>query len=510
MFRDHNYLTRTTSVGQFNEKIIKPSLESLIDLKIETAYFSLKEFSKLFKGLKNIYTNSGNIKLIIGLNNRIDRSLLESVAIEELDEVLINTFDSQFFSQLEHEEDEIIKNRIALFAFLKIKNILEIKIGSMKNKIGSYHPKNYIFTDSNGDIVSSTGSTNDTTNGMRYSYESDAISLSWAGGRDSERVKETIKDFYKVWEGLDSEVNIHELDKNLAEEILAKLDIENSEEGFRKVVEFLEINDKETDKMLPTALIESPIFSEFSLGGVALHPHQTSVLDKALSSWPVKKLFADEVGLGKTLEIGATLKYLEKSSFVSNIVILPPASLVENWQKEMKEYFGMNFFRYDSKKQKWLDYDDKPDNFYNLSRPYRYSKPENMEIPNFAIISQDLVGKTDDHFFKDIDDFPDVVVVDEAHHVRKTKENNIEEPRKLFTCIESIKKEVPHILFASATPMSRQVEEYYFLLSLLGLDEIINEESFIKLLNFLANQSVGIDLNSIQKVGKVMFSMPLL
>ena len=293
----------------------------------------------------------------------------------------------------------------------------------------------------------------------------------------------------------------------MAEEILAKLDIENSEEGFRKVVEFLEINDKETDKMLPTALIESPIFSEFSLGGVALHPHQTSVLDKALSSWPVKKLFADEVGLGKTLEIGATLKYLEKSSFVSNIVILPPASLVENWQKEMKEYFGMNFFRYDSKKQKWLDYDDKPDNFYNLSRPYRYSKPENMEIPNFAIISQDLVGKTDDHFFKDIDDFPDVVVVDEAHHVRKTKENNIEEPRKLFTCIESIKKEVPHILFASATPMSRQVEEYYFLLSLLGLDEIINEESFIKLLNFLANQSVGIDLNSIQKVGKVMLRM---
>ena len=57
----------------FNEKIIKPSLDNLVDLKIETAYFSLKEFSKLFKGLKNIYINSGSVKLIIGLNNRIDR-----------------------------------------------------------------------------------------------------------------------------------------------------------------------------------------------------------------------------------------------------------------------------------------------------------------------------------------------------------------------------------------------------------------------------------------------------
>ena len=93
---------------------------------------------------KNIYTNDGNIKLIIGLNNRIDRSLLESASIEDLDDVFISFFNTKFFGELEVEEDDVIKNRIALFAFLKIQNILEIKIGSMKNKIGSYHPKNYI------------------------------------------------------------------------------------------------------------------------------------------------------------------------------------------------------------------------------------------------------------------------------------------------------------------------------------------------------------------------------
>jgi SNF2 family DNA or RNA helicase len=507
MFKNHDYPTKTTSVGQFNEKVIQPSLPSLIDLKIETAYFSLKEFSKLFRGIRNIYQNEGRIKLVIGLNNRIDNSLLESALIEDLDPALMVNFDTKFFDQLVLEEDEIIKNRIALFAFLKIKNILEIKIGSMKNKLGSYHPKNYILTDSSGDIVSSTGSTNDTTNGMRYSYESDAISLSWEGRRDSERVLQTIQDFDTVWKGLDPEINIHDLDKKMAEHILDQLKIENSEEGYKKVIEFLEINDIIEDKKLTTALIDSPIFSEFSLGGVALHPHQTSVLDKALSSWPIKKLFADEVGLGKTLEVGATIKYLEKGVFVSNILIMPPASLVENWQQEMKEYFGMDFLRYDSQKREWIDYDDKPNTNFNLSRPYRYSHPENNEIPPLAIISQDLVGKTDDHFFKDIHEFPDVVVVDEAHHVRKTKDNQVEEPRKLFTCIESIKHNVPHLLFASATPMSRQVEEYYYLLSLLGLDEVIDEESFDKLLKFLADQSVAVDLNTIQKIAKVMLKM---
>ena len=84
---------------------------------------------------------------------------------------------------------------------------------------------------------------------MRYSYESDAISLSWAGNRDSQRV-ETIKDFEKVWNGLDSEVNIQELDKNLAENILEKLDIENSDEGFNQVIQFLEANDNREDKSL--------------------------------------------------------------------------------------------------------------------------------------------------------------------------------------------------------------------------------------------------------------------
>ena len=375
MFRNHKYVPKTTSVGQFNEEFLQPSLDSLVDLKIETAYFSLEEFSKLFRGLKNIYRNSGNIKLVIGINNRIDPSLLESATIENLDESLISNFDNNFFSELEIEEDEIIKNRIALFAFLKIKNILEIKICSMKNKRGQYHPKNYILTDYKGDIVSSTGSTNDTIRGMRYSHESDAISISWEDERDRERVKLTIEDFHNVWNGEDPYTNIYDLDKNLAEDILEKLEIDNSEEAYTKVIEFLERNDSKVDKKLSTALIESPIFSEFSLGGVALHPHQTSVLKKALSTWPVKKLFADEVGLGKTLEVGATIKYLEKHGFVSNILILPPASLVENWQEELKEHFGMDFLRYDSSKRTWINYENKPDNKYKLKKPYRYSKP---------------------------------------------------------------------------------------------------------------------------------------
>ena len=68
-----------------------------------------------------------------------------------------------------------------------------------------HHPK-IIFLLTKWRYCISTGSTNDTTNGMRYS-QSDVISL--AGLVEEMKDKETTKDLYK--EGLpDSEVNIHE------------------------------------------------------------------------------------------------------------------------------------------------------------------------------------------------------------------------------------------------------------------------------------------------------------
>ena len=63
-----------------------------------------------------------------------------------------------------------------------------------------------------------------------------------------------------------------------------------------------------------------------------------------------KNLFADEVGLGKTLEVGATLKYYTLIKILK-VLILCPASVTTQWQDEMKKHFGMNFFVYDNKRE---------------------------------------------------------------------------------------------------------------------------------------------------------------
>ena len=96
--------------------------------------------------------------------------------------------------------------------------------------------------------------------------------------------------------------------------------------------------------------------------------------------WPIKQLFSDEVGLGKTLEVGAVTSYLKRYKGVSRILILPPAGLVENWQEEMKERFGLEFEKYDSNKKAWTDSSDKITASKQLSKPYKYS----YEIPKFT------------------------------------------------------------------------------------------------------------------------------
>ena len=54
-------------------------------------------------------------------------------------------------------------------------------------------------------------------------------------------------------------------------------------------------------------------------------------------------LIADDVGLGKTIEAGLILTELLIRRRVRRVLILTPASLTQQWQREMKTKFSLNF-----------------------------------------------------------------------------------------------------------------------------------------------------------------------
>ena len=84
----------------------------------------------------------------------------------------------------------------------------------------------------------------------------------------------------------------------------------------------------------------------FSRSRIDLLPHQLWVCHRALQQWPIRLLIADDVGLGKTIEAGLILWPLLSSGKARRLLILTPASLVEQWQYRLRTLFDIRMSMY--------------------------------------------------------------------------------------------------------------------------------------------------------------------
>lgn len=73
-------------------------------------------------------------------------------------------------------------------------------------------------------------------------------------------------------------------------------------------------------------------------------PHQiTAVYGEMLPHQPLRFLLADDPGAGKTVMAGLLVKELMIRGDLERCLIVAPGSLVEQWQEEMSEKFGLVF-----------------------------------------------------------------------------------------------------------------------------------------------------------------------
>jgi ATP-dependent helicase HepA len=78
---------------------------------------------------------------------------------------------------------------------------------------------------------------------------------------------------------------------------------------------------------------------------VDLYPHQAYVAGCAIRDWSRRYIFADEVGLGKTIEAGVVIHDLLLQNPEARILILTPGALSRQWLCEMYSGFGGQGFR---------------------------------------------------------------------------------------------------------------------------------------------------------------------
>ena len=141
----------------------------------------------------------------------------------------------------------------------------------------------------------------------------------------------------------------------------------------------------------------------------SLYMHQERAVLDALSRWPVRVLFSDEVGLGKTFEVAASMTFLIKYCNVKRVVILTPKSVLRQWQDELHNHFGINAWMYDSGIKTYCDANG---NVIHMGM----RNPLGPTSPNIVLMSSQYVrgSKSRESFFDRADAImPDLLIVDD-------------------------------------------------------------------------------------------------
>lgn len=216
----------------------------------------------------------------------------------------------------------------------------------------------------------------------------------------------------------------------------------------------------------------------YSIGATntEFHAYQFKPVLKLLNSPSRGLLVADEVGLGKTIEAGLIWTELVARGDARRLLVVCPKSLREKWRAELRTKFNVEAKLCDAGE---LLLDLKESGFGKKNFTYVASlsglKPNKgwQEELDPKPGSRDALA----HYLKNANrDLFDLVIFDEAHHLRTRKTQN-HALAELLTEVASYK------VFLSATPINLHTEDLRSLLNLIDEDTFGNEFLFPQLLS---------------------------
>jgi len=194
-------------------------------------------------------------------------------------------------------------------------------------------------------------------------------------------------------------------------------------------------------------------------GAVKLLEHQVDAAHRALFELDGTALLADEVGLGKTIEVGMILEEMHYRDTSDTVLVLTPAQLAPQWQGELREKFGLEFV---------CNYDDAFAGF---------------DAHDYVLASIDT-AKSDRHRETVLAREWDVLVVDEAHYLRN-------ESTDRYDLVDQLAYD--YAFFLTATPIQNEPTDLYNLVTLLRPGLFGSRESFDRYFTSENDQTTLVD-----------------
>ncbi len=192
-----------------------------------------------------------------------------------------------------------------------------------------------------------------------------------------------------------------------------------------------------------------PYFA-LSIARVDPLPHQLeAVYDYFLHLPRIRFLLADDPGAGKTIMAGLLIKELKIRGLIKRTLIVTPASLSFQWQRELKDKFRENFEIIRS----------------DVLRANYGSNP--WQEKNQVITSVSWVSRIDDANESLLRSQWDLIIVDEAH---KMSAYSTDKKTLAYQLGEALSERTDHYLLMTATPHKGNPENFCLFLGLLDKD----------------------------------------
>ncbi len=182
-------------------------------------------------------------------------------------------------------------------------------------------------------------------------------------------------------------------------------------------------------------------------------PHQIqAVYGELIQRTPLRFLLADDPGAGKTIMAGLYIKELMLRGDLERCLIVAPGGLVEQWQDELREKFGLTFEL--------------------LTRQLADAEPDGNVFARHTLLiaRMDQLSRSDE-FKEQLERADwDLVVVDEAHRMSAHYFGNELKKTKRYQLGELLGKTTRHFLLMTATPHAGREEDFQLFMALLDTD----------------------------------------
>jgi SNF2 family DNA or RNA helicase len=183
-------------------------------------------------------------------------------------------------------------------------------------------------------------------------------------------------------------------------------------------------------------------------------PHQiTAVYEEMLPRQPLRFLLADDPGAGKTIMAGLLIKELLIRRDLERCLIVAPGSLVEQWQDELGEKFGLEF------------------DMFTRDR-IEGSRSGNPFLGGDRWIARmDQLGRNDELQAK-LDAAPefDLVICDEAHRMAASWFASEVKYTKRYQLGQRLSRRARHFLLMTATPHNGKEADFQLFMALIDGD----------------------------------------